>query len=211
MKTSPRFISILKASLSMLIVITLIQAQVKDSSDPNQLINHPMPAISGTTINGEPIDASFFKDNVVVIAFGNLSDVSSLKEIEYLNQLGHDFQGHPFKVLAVMPNTKQDVKDFNDVSATNNTESHQMRMTLQLPVMEYPVMATCDKRNADKSLQPACDNVVKDFLISDYPLICVVDKTGTVRYVHLGLPAQDQQQDWRNLIATQITSVLKGL
>src|SRR5438093_46370 len=53
MKTSRHNIAFLKGTLSILIVFTMLSqlhAHVKDSSDPNQLIGHAMPAINGTTI-----------------------------------------------------------------------------------------------------------------------------------------------------------------
>ena len=212
MKTSLRYIAFLKGALSILIAFTLLSqlhAQVTDSSVPNQLVGHTMPPISGATISGTTIDASFFKDNVVVIVFGNLMNTTSLKQIEYLNRVQQDFQGHPFKILEVMPNATQDVKDFNDVSADNKGIGHQLRMSLQVPVMEYPVMATCDKRNPDNTLHPACDNVVKDYEISQYPMFCIVDRSGTIRYIHANLSPNDQQ-GWQALIEEQIDLLLKG-
>jgi hypothetical protein len=198
----------------MLMILTLcgvVRAQQMDSTwfRPRQLINHPMPEIKGITIKGERIDETFFKENVVVLAFGNLVNVASLKEIGYLNQLQQDFRGQPFKILSVIPNAKQDVIDFND-TAVNNGDGSRLRASFQLPVMQYSVLATCDKRNPDNTLHVACDNVVKDYLISGYPVICLVDKQGIIRYIHVGLAPTEEQQKWYNLVSTQIDRLLKA-
>jgi cytochrome oxidase Cu insertion factor (SCO1/SenC/PrrC family) len=211
MKTFPCYVTFLKATLSTLVVIAIVgrlHAQVNNSSSPNQLLGHQMPPITGTTISGTAVDATFFKDNVVIIFFGNLINTTSLKQVEFLNQVQQDFYGHPFKILEVMPNATQDVKDFNDPSADNVGLAHQIRTNLQLPTMQYPVMATCDHRNPDNTLHPACDNVVKDYSITQYPVFCVVDRSGTIRYVHANL-SPDNQQDWQILIEQQVNLLLK--
>jgi hypothetical protein len=196
-----------------------LHAQVMDSTwfRPRQLVNNPMPPINGTTIKGEFIDASFFKGQVVVLAFGNLVNVGSLKEIEALNRMQMDFKGQPFKILSVIPNAKQDVISFNNPDSTSTSSEdddamgHNLRLSFQLPVMEYPVMATCDQRNPDNSLRLACDNVVKDYLIVGYPVICLVDKKGIVRYVHVGTAPKDQMEQWYAAVTRQINILLKEL
>lgn len=214
MKTPRHCILALKAGLSIIIIfifLSSVQAQKIDSTwfRPRQLINHPMPAITGTTIKGETIDEAFFKENVVLLAFGNLINVASLKEIAYLNQFKQDFQGQPFKILSIIPNAKQDVIDFNDETGKKGDGAH-LRANFQLPVMQYHVLATCDKRNPDNTLHVACDNVVKDYLIGGYPVICLVDKLGVIRYIHVGLAPNEEQQNWYNLVASQINKLLKA-
>lgn len=214
MKT-PRYpIEAIKAGLCIILLLALVssvRAQQPDSTwfRPRQFINHTMPPIKGITIKEEKIDESFFKDNVVLLAFGNLVNVASLKEIAWLNQFQQDFKGHPFKILSVIPNAKQDVIDFNDTAA-NNGDGSRLRATFQLPVMQYYVLATCDQRNPDSTLHAACDNVVKDYLIGGYPVICLIDKTGVIRYIHVGLAPEEQQQDWYNLVSSQIDKLLKA-
>ncbi len=185
-------------------------AQVMDSTwyRPQQLINLPMPPIAGTTIYGEKIDEGFFKDQVILLAFGNLVNVASLKNIEVLNMLQKDFKGHPFKILSVIPNAKQDVLDFNSDSL-NTGLAQTLRSSFHLPPMEYPVMAACDQRNPDNSLHVACDNVVKDYLIGGYPVICIVDRKGINRFVHVGLAPREQMERWYNVVAGQVGSLLK--
>jgi hypothetical protein len=204
----------LPAGLCTIIILTLlssVNAQQMDSTwfRPRQLINLPMPAIKGTTIKGEHIDESFFKENVVLLAFGNLVNVASLKEIGYLNALQQDFQGQPFKILSVIPNAKQDVVDFNDTAVINGDGSH-LRASFHLPVMQYHVLATCDKRNPDNTLHAACDNVVSDYLIGGYPVICLIDKQGIIRYIHVGLAPTEEQPKWYSLISSQIDRLLKA-
>ena len=188
------------------------QAQVIDSTwyRPRQLINSPMPPVNGTTIQNQKIDSSFFKEKVVVLAFGNLVNVASLKEIEVLNHMESEFKNQPFKILGVMPNAKQDVIDFNSLQE-NAGMGYSLRMSFQLPVMEYPVMATCDERNPDNTLHVACDNVVKDYLIGGYPVICLIDKKGVVRYVHVGAPPKDKMDQWYDVVTKQVNTLLKEL
>ncbi len=203
----------MKKLLSAVILIIFFanaQAQVMDSTwfRPRQLIHQPMPAINGTTIQGEKVDAKFFDGNVVLLAFCNLINVASLKDIEILNQLQRDFQGHSFKILSILPNAKQDVVDFN-ADSTNTGLGRNLRSTFQLPAMEYPVLATCDQRNADNTLHIACDNVVKDFLIGGYPVICMVDKNHIIRYMHVGLPPKEEIDKWYDTVSNQIGLLLK--
>jgi hypothetical protein len=196
-----------------------LHAQKMDSTwfRPRQLVNSPMPPINGTTIQGEFVDASFFKGQVVVLAFANLVNVGSLKEIEALNRLQLEFKGQPFKILSVIPNAKQDVINFNNPDSTsisfedNDGMGHNLRLSFHLPVMEYPVIATCEQRNPDNTLHVACDNVVNDYLIGGYPVLCVIDKKGIVRYVHVGMAPKEQVEQWYQAVTRQINVLLKEL
>jgi len=191
-------------------IATILSAQKIDSTwtKVRQFINQPMPPVSGVTIKGDKIDASFFQNNVVLLSFANLINVGSLQQIPFLNRIENDFQGHPFKILSVIPNAKQDVVDFNSPEPVN-AEAYQLRQTFGLPAMNYPVVATCDSRNEDGTIGVACDAVVKDYLIGGYPTICLIDQKGIVRYVHVGFAQKEQQEQWINDVENQIDLLLK--
>ncbi len=187
-------------------------AQKVDSSwyQPRKLMGHTMPAINGTTIQGKKIDSVFLKQKVIVLAFGNLVNIGSLQQIESLNKIQETFNDSSFSILSILPNAENDVRDFNSVTA-NSAMGYQLRMTYNFPAMHYPVVATCSNRNSDNSLRPACDSVVKDFLIAGYPVLILVDKKGIIRYVHVGMPPRESQQEWNNVIDNQIRDLLKEI
>ncbi|MCY7410239.1 MAG: hypothetical protein LH473_08195 [Chitinophagales bacterium] len=186
------------------------RAQKVDSSwyQPRKLMGHKVPEISGTTIQSKKVDSVFLKNKVIVLAFGNLVNIGSLQQIEWLNKIQEIFNDSSFSVLSIFPNAESDVKDFNSVTP-NSTMGYQLRMTYNFPLMNYPVLATCSNRNPDNSLRTACDSIVKDFLIAGYPVLILVDEKRIVRYVHVGMPPRESQQEWYNVIDKQIRDLLK--
>ena len=173
-----------------------------------QFINQPMPAVNGTTLAGKKIDSAYFQNHVVLLSFANLINVGSLQQIPYLNRIKSDFAGRPFNILSVIPNATDDIRSFNSTEPVN-AEAYRLRQTFKLPVMEYDVMPVCTiPRPAGEPIAVLCDSIVKDYLIGGYPTVCLIDKKGIIRYVHVGFAPKDQREDWLALVEKQLNELL---
>jgi len=193
--------------------LTKAEAQKIDSTwmRIKQFVGQPMQPVNGIIITGQKIDSNYFKNHVVLLNFANLINVGSLTQVAFLNRIHDDFEGKPVKILSVIPNSVQDVKDFN---SDNNPQAQAtaLRKSFGIPTMNYDVLATCNiQRPPDVPLGVACDTIIKDYLIGGYPTTCVIDAGGIIRYVHIGFAPKEQQEAWLAKVEKQINVLLQAI
>jgi peroxiredoxin len=119
---------------------------------------------------GKPVRlSSVNKGKVVLLAFWSLRCGACLSEVPFLEQLHKNYQGKPVAVLSV-------VTDGVDAASTRSIMK-EVGATLSYPVLTDPDFTVSDQYT--------------NFVV---PHTLIIDRTGTIRYVHTGFEPGTEKQ-----------------
>lgn len=152
-------------------------------SDKPKIIGTKLPSFNGVTLNGLKIDSGYFKNKVSLITFFYIGCPPCLYEINGLKKLKKQ---KDFQVLYVVSNTAWEMKQFNSDKANRYSN---VRTNYQAGKIDYEILPQCEeaKSNQPKPLiEPDCNRISQQLMVSVYPTNLLIDKKGIIRQVWYG-------------------------
>jgi len=115
----------------------------------NCIIGAPLPIFETQTLNGEKIDASYFKNKMTIINFWFESCPPCIAKIPALNKLKHKYKNYNINFLAIGKDTKKDIESFiaeNPFGFDLVANGEQIKRETFLSPWGYPLTIVVNKK-----------------------------------------------------------------
>src|SRR5215217_6477665 len=111
------------------------------SFDRAGLVGQPMPIIPGQTLEGQNVDADYFRGHITLVTFMYIGCPPCMNEIAALNRIQRDFAADSIvRVLCIARQTAQQMQQFN---AEDGSVFSQIRKAFRSESIQYAVLPAC--------------------------------------------------------------------
>ena len=205
-----------------IIILLLLSCFLSFSSFQNEgVLNHPMPLLPNKTLDGQTIDADYYKGHVTIVSFMFIGCIPCMNEISVLDEIQDEYAANlHLQILCVARQMREQMIQFND---TGNSSCFSMvRRAMKVNPISYTIQPGCatepskmvvkdmteDGNSKDVSLKSECNTIEETFGISAFPCIFFVDKKGIVRKIKEGGPAIQNDAAFHDQIKKEIDALL---
>ena len=152
-----------------------LQLQTNQFASPTELIGHAPPSFSGLDMSGQQYIYENLRGKVIVIKFWFIACPPCIQEMPQLNQLVADYQNQEVIFLGFALDDSEEIKQF------------------------------LQQRNFNYQLIPSGRNVAHAYNVLGYPTHLVINKSGIVDAVYMGVNTRIREK-----LSRAIDSALMG-
>jgi hypothetical protein len=184
---------------TLLLAALLVPALL--SFDDGGPLNKPIPILAGKTLDGQTVDAGYYKGHVTVVTFMFIGCMGCMNEIGLLNKLHDTYAGNDkVQILCIARQQPDQMIAFN---RNKKSVFGQLRKAMNTDTIKYAIMPACDAgpskmqvvktwngtdSNEDVQLKSECTTIEKTYGFNSFPMMYFVDKNGIVRNIEEGGP-----------------------
>jgi hypothetical protein len=139
-------------------------------------VGQPFPPFSGSTLQGERLDNSVFRDRVTLVSAWRVGCEWSQVEIAEYNRLRETITDRRFQMISMAPQTEEELQQFYGEPRDG---------TIHAPA--YPVVPMCRETDEISEEAGRCTRLEELIGAEVYPITFIVGPDGTIRHRHDGL------------------------
>jgi len=177
------------------------------------LLNKRMPILPGRTLDGQTIDASYYKGHVTLVNFMYIGCPPCMNEVGILNKIKAEYANEPrFQLLSIPRQMRDQMIEFN---RGEKGVLFQIRKALGIDSIQYAVLPGCPDgpskmvtEGDNVQVKSECSTLEEMYGVTSFPTNFLVDENGIIRSIDVGGPPTKNEVDFHDRLKKKIDEML---